>query len=37
MHIVLAKSVDKAPYEIRIREYYGLSYLKIWGCETYVI
>jgi hypothetical protein len=30
------KSVEKIPYEIWTRKHPGLSFLKFWGCETYV-
>ena len=30
------KEVEKTPYELWTRKRYGLSFLKIWGCEAYV-
>ena len=33
---VPSKSVEKTPYEIWTRKSPNLSFLKIWGCETYV-
>jgi hypothetical protein len=33
---VPSKSVEKTPYEIWIGKHLRLSFLKGWGCETYV-
>lgn len=31
-----SKSVEKTPYEIWVGKVPNLSFLKIWGCESYV-
>jgi hypothetical protein len=33
---VPTKSVERTPYEIRIGKHLGLSFLRVWGCESYV-
>jgi len=33
---VPSKSVERTPYEMWTGQRPGLSFLKIWGCETYV-
>ena len=33
---VPSKAVEKTPYEIWTRKTPSLSFIKIWGCETYV-
>jgi hypothetical protein len=33
---VPTKSVERTPYEIQTGKHPGLSFLKVWGCETYV-
>jgi hypothetical protein len=33
---VPTKSVERTPYEIWIGKHLELSFLKVWGCETYV-
>ena len=33
---VPTKSIERTPYEIWTRKCLRLSFLKVWGCETYV-
>jgi hypothetical protein len=33
---VPTKSVERTPYEIWIGKHLGLSFLRVWGCESYV-
>jgi hypothetical protein len=33
---VPTKSIERTPYEIWTGKLPGLSFLKVWGCETYV-
>jgi hypothetical protein len=32
---VATKSLERTPYEIWIEKHLKLSFLKVWGCETY--
>jgi hypothetical protein len=34
---VPTKSVERTPYEMWIGKHPGLSFLKVWGCEDYII
>jgi hypothetical protein len=36
LNIVRTKSVEKTPYLISNGKHPGMSFLKVWGCETYI-